>query len=121
MQTKIRPFCIHNDTQDWVVVVGGQFGRFTTQAEAERVYRLIFGDDDIIDSTPFGSCELLDPGHKPRFPDDYEVDIVKVSEHAAIDIEQHIIGAWTRYKTRTPEQEARERRIAELPRLFDDE
>lgn len=60
----IKMFATNNSTAKWAVCVDGIFGLFDTKEKAESVYALI---GNSIDDSPFGSCQMLPPGHVCKY------------------------------------------------------
>ena len=60
----IKMFATNNSTAQWAVTVDGLFQLFTSKSEAAKLYDLIPSG---IDSSPFGSCQIIPPYHVCEF------------------------------------------------------
>jgi hypothetical protein len=65
MNNQVEMFMTANDTAKWAVIVDGYFQLFDRKAEAEAMYDKLVPDD--IESSNFGSIQLLPPHYAPSF------------------------------------------------------
>jgi hypothetical protein len=85
---KVAMFATENDTAQWAVLVSGYFQLVGTEEEADELLDKLVPNGDI-ESSPFGSCQILPPGYKPRFRPKYETTIDKISLHSQTDLIEH--------------------------------
>lgn len=63
MNNKVEMFVTVNDTNKWAVIVDGYYQLFDSQAQAEAIYGKLVPDG--IESSNFGSIQLLPPHYAP--------------------------------------------------------
>lgn len=89
---------IHNDTQNFVVVLDRVFGFVASQTEAETIIDIAIPGGDIDDSG-HGFCGIYPPGSKDGY---FRDSLQKLSEYQAIDIkgyaEKHANRRWNAFK-----------------------
>ena len=98
MKTEIKIFATHNSTAKWAIVVDERIGLYDSQAEADRVYTMIGGDNgsDGLSGTPFGSCQLIPPRHECNGCSHASHSDIADFVAQASDIESYVADALTR-------------------------
>jgi hypothetical protein len=64
MNTKIKPFATDNSSAQWVLIINSQFGYVTEDQKNEFLEKYA---SQSCEATPFGSWDILPPGHKAEF------------------------------------------------------